>query len=481
MTLLNDPGLFLWLVPVLPALGAAMAVTVPGNDRLTLRGIGMLTLLGVLGIVATLVVDGWDVIAAGGIASSPLPWLPALRLTSTATPALLTMVVVAPLALRAGAPRVKEGMAAYVIAILLQVGVTAMALLLQDLAWAMGAALVSSVPGFALVALFGGPERGTVTWRAAALWVTVDGAALAIVVGGAGPWPPEVVAIALLGPGLVRLAAGPHGLWALPFFEMAPVASASTAAAVSAPMGAVLLWRGAVAADHVGALDSVAVAAAVALGGAAAIGAVLVVVERDLRRIVAHWGGLLGSIVALGVVAAVMDGRAVSDSLLLSCHAGLSTSFLLVVIEAIERRLETRRVNHLAGLATLAPVLAGVLPLAVLLLAGAPGPGTAPTLWSVLAALVASSSVGVAGAACVAAVLVGAVGAAGVMIRVVTPQPRKHAHFIRMSPMQTIRLVTPLGAMLLAALATAPLQTLPQPSSLSSSSSHAAHADGGQP
>jgi len=490
VTLFDDPGLILWLLPVLPVLGAAMALTVPRNDRLTLRAIGMLTLLGTLGTGVALTVDGWELLLAGGIPSQVLPWLPPLRLTATSTPAVLTVLLVAPLALRAGAPRVKEGMAPYVVALLVQVGVTIAALVLEDLAHAIGAALVASVPGFALVALFGAPERGTVTWRAAALWLTVDGAALAVVVGGPGPWPAEVVAIALLGPGLVRLAAGPHGLWALPFFEMAPVASAATASAMSAPLGAVLLWRGAVVADASGALEGIALVAAVVLGAAAAIGAVLVVVERDLRRVAAHWGGLLGSVVALGVMAAVLDGgddrddHAVIGSLLLSCQVGLSTAFLLMVVEAIERRLETRKVTQLAGLATMAPVLAGLLPLAVLLLAGAPGPGTAPTLWSVLAALGTSPTRGMAGAGavCLGAVLVGAVGAAAVMARVVSPQLRKHVKFIRVSNMQAVRLMAPLGAMVLAALATATLRTLPATAPASSASTaSAAAAVGSQP
>lgn len=482
MTLFHDPGLILWLLPVLPVLGAAMALTVPRNDRLTLRGIGMLTLLGALGVGIALTVDGWDLLAADGIPGR-VQWLPPLRLTATTTPALLTVLLVAPLALRAGAPRVREGMAPYVVALLVQVGVTIAALLLEDLTHAIGAALVASVPGFALVALFGGPERGTVTWRAAALWLTVDGAALAVIIGGPGPWSPDLVAVALLGPGLVRLAAGPHGLWALPFFEMAPVASASTASAMSAPLGAVLLWRGAMLADVGGVLDGVALLAAIALGGAAGIGAVLVVVERDLRRVAAHWGGLLGSVVGLGVIAAVINGDAVIDSLLLSCQVGLSTAFLLMVVEAIERRLETRKVTHLAGLATMAPLLAGLLPLAVLLLAGAPGPGTAPSLWTVLGALATSPTRGLAGAGavCLGAVLVGAVGAAAVMARVVSPQHRKHVQFIRVSNMQAVRLMAPLGAMVLAALATASLRTLPAAPGTTAPAAATAKSPGGRP
>jgi len=68
------------------------------------------------------------------------------------------------------------------------------------------------------------------------------------------------------------------------------------------------------------------------------------------------------------------------------------------------------------------------------------------------------------------------------MARVVSPQLRKHVKFIRVSNMQAVRLMAPLGAMVLAALATATLRTLPATAPASSASTaSAAAAVGSQP
>ncbi len=456
------PQLPLWLIPALPVVAAALAVLVPRDDRLTLRAIGMLG-LGAAFAVAVLVVVAADADGAD------VGW--GLRLRAPVVPALLGVLLVGPFSLRAGAPRVREGMAPFVVALVAEVAAVALALVIDDAAGAFAAATVAAVPGFALVALYGGPERGTVTWGAAALWLVVDGAALGLIIdGGRAPLPPELGATILLAPGLVRLAAGPLGLWALPLFEMAPVSAAVNKAAVSAPLGAVLLWRGAGIAEtqHPGVVAAIIPTAAVVLAAAAAIGAALVVVERDLRRVAAHWLGILGSVSALVIVVVtaeaggVVGAAAVGDAVGLVVVSGLAIAFLVMVTEAIERRLETRRVTNLAGLSAAAPMLSVLLPLSVLLIGGAPGPGTAPLLWPALSHLAQSSFGGVGGAAAViaAAILVGIVGAAGVTARVVLPQRRKHLKFIRVSFMQGFRLLAPLTALILASLGAPALSAL---------------------
>jgi NADH:ubiquinone oxidoreductase subunit 4 (subunit M) len=332
---------------------------------------------------------------------------------------------------------------------------------------AFAAALVAAVPGFALVALFGGPERGSVTWRASALWLIVDGLAIAVLVGTV-PFeriglPPELGGLALLGPGLVRLAAGPWGLWALPSSEMAPVAGAVTASAVSFPLGAVLLWRAAGIVGP-GGLTALAPLLAALLGGSVLVGGILVPMERDLRRVAAHWVGLLGSIAALGVIAAVAAGRPAGDAVGLSCVGGLAMALLLMVIEAIERRLETRRVAQLAGLWHAAPLLAALLPLSLMAVAGVPGPGSAPALWPTIAGVLsAAPAFAWAGAAAIIGVLMGWVGSAVVVARVVLPQRRKHGQFIRVSFMQSVRLLVPVVALVALSVGLGPLLRLGGP------------------
>ena len=272
------------------------------------------------------------------------------------------------------------------------------------------------------------------------------------------------VVVLVLGPGLTRLAAGPHGLWALPVLEQTPVAGAASAAAVTGPLGAVLLWRGAsvLAPIHADALRELLPAIAFVLAAAATVAAALVVGERDVRRIVAHWNGLLGSIAALGILAAVVDDTSPGLGLTLAALAGVAAAGLLAMIEAVERRIESRKVHELAGLSTSAPLLAVLLPLLLLLLAGMPGPGPAIALWPQLVALMGSAVpvVGGAGLWCAGTVLLGAVGATSVAGRVVLPSTRKYTLNIRVSFWQGIRLLAPVAALLAAALLAWPLVQL---------------------
>jgi NADH:ubiquinone oxidoreductase subunit 4 (subunit M) len=463
ITLSDLPGFLLVALPLVPLLAATTAAAMPRDDRLALRAVGVGALVVGVGVGIAAVVLGRVALATGGLPGPSLaPALaaaPPIRLTATVVLPVLTVLAVAPLALRAGAPRVREGMAPYVVTCLVQAAFVVGTLLLDDVVDVFAAALVASVPGFALVALFGGPERGTVTWRAAALWLVVDGLALALLLTGTPPafLPGWFVTLALLGPGLVRLAAGPHGLWALPFCEMAPVAGAVTAASMTAPLGAVLLWRAAVVVGP-GGLTDIAPPLVAILAGSVLVGGVLVTMERDLRRIAAHWIGLIGSVVALGVLAAVVEGRAPGAAIGLSCVGGLAVALLLMVVEAIERRLETRKVVQLAGLWSDAPFLAVLLPLSLMAVGGVPGPGSATVLWPTLLGLLDAPRVFAwGGVAAIAGILLGQVGAAVVVARVVLPQRRRHSRLIRVSISQGIRLAIPLLVLMLASIAAGPL------------------------
>ncbi len=458
----------IWALPVLPLLGAAVAVVLPAADRLTLRMVAMVTCLVVVAVLGVCVQVAWPGLVGTGVdAVAAIAALPTLRLSPTVLPAVLATTIVVPVALRAGAPRVQDETMAYVVALLALEASTLLALLLDDVRLATAAASVAAVPCFALVALFGGPERGTVTWRAAALWLVVDGAglaALAVCSNGHHGVADSVVVVAALGPGLVRLAAGVHGLWALPVLEMAPVAAAACTIGASAPLGAVLLWRATrmLGPWSASALADVLPAFAVVLCLAAAVAAALLAGERDLRRLVGHYNGLLGAIVALALLAAGVDGTPVALAMLLSATAGVAGCGVLAVIEAVERRIETRKVHELAGLSSTAPLLAALLPLLLLLLAGLPGPGTATTLWPLLVDLLKSPTAGVGVAAlwCVGAVLLGAVGTTAVAARVALPSTRKYTLNIRVSFWQGVRLVVPLAVLMAMVLAQRPLLAL---------------------
>jgi NADH-quinone oxidoreductase subunit M len=275
--------------------------------------------------------------------------------------------------------------------------------------------------------------------------------------------PVEWLTFLALGPGLVRLAAGPWGLWALPLCEMAPVAGAMSASAVSFPLGAVLLWRAAGVVGPQG-LASIAPVVSALLAGSVLVGGVLVTMERDLRRVAAHWVGVVGSIAALGIVSAVAAGRSAADGVALACLGGLAIGLLLVVVEAIERRLETRKLVQMAGLFRAAPLLAALLPLSMMAVAGVPGPGSAVALWPTLAGILAAApAFAWGGVAAGVGVLMGWVGCAIAVARVVQPKVIKHGQFTRVSFLQSVRLMVPVAVLVLLSALSGPLGRLVTP------------------
>jgi NADH:ubiquinone oxidoreductase subunit 4 (subunit M) len=454
------PDLLIALVVLLPLVGSAFVLVVPADDRLTLRAVGVFT--GLLALVPGLALLG------SKAASLELPFF-SLRFGGVAVPAALVILGVTPMALRAGAPRVSSGLQAYVTAILLAERGALFVVLVDDLVIATAAAMVASVPFFALVALFGGPERGSVTSRAAALWLLLDAAALgALVVVEDGQLTTHrglgvdaVVIVALLGPGLVRLAAGPHGLWALPVVEQSPVAAACLMGGMVAPVGAVLLCRS-VDVVHLAAGGDAALAAlspyvAGVLSVGCAIGGALVVAERDQRRMVAHLLGALGAATALVAICGGPPTEHQPAALAatgLAALTGFTASLCLMLVEAVERRLETRRTTELQGLMQLAPSLAVLLPVSFWCLCGLPGPGIARALWPALGGLMGQGpETGVAAVVCGASLLLAGVGASGLLARVGGTPRKGLRHLVRVSLRQGIRLVLPVAALVAASLA----------------------------
>ena len=434
------PELLVALLVLMPLLGSAFALVIPADDRLTLRAVGVVT--GLLTLI-----PAFALLATPG-ASLPLPFLAgsvSLRFAGVAIPAALAIVGITPMALRAGAPRVARGLQPYVTAILLAESGALFVVLVDDVVTATAAAMVAAVPFFALVALFGGPERGSVTSRAAGLWLLVDAAALGalvIVQGAPAASVHPVVVVALLGPGLVRLAAGPHGLWALPLIEQAPVAAACLMGGLVAPVGAVLLTR-ALAVIDPGSLAVLVPSVAGVLAVACAVGGALVVAERDLRRMVAHLLGALGATTALIAIC----GPRPLDAVGLAALTGFLAALCLMLVEAVERRLETRRTTELVGLLLLAPSLGLLLPLSLLALCGLPGPGLGRALWPPLLGLMGQGAeTGAAAVVCGASLLLASVGASGLLLRVGGVPRKRLRQMVSVSLQQGIRLLLPLAA-----------------------------------
>jgi NADH-quinone oxidoreductase subunit M len=482
ITGLDDAALASWAivgVVALPIAGALFALVMPGVDRLALRYVGMGTSVGTGVLAIVLVVRA----TAAPVSLSPV-MLGGLRLVldGLSAPLLLSLAVATPIALRSGAPRILERTQFYVVTVLFAEGLIAAALVVDSVLLRLAIATVGAVPLFALVALFGGPMRGTTTMRAALIWLIVDIVAVAIVawlaaragveapraslddLAGASaslpaalkPW----VFLGLVAPGLVRLAAGPFSVWLASFLDEAPVSAAVLGCCGAAPLGAHLIVRVALPVCPDG-LDAVLPVFAGIAALSVLLSGVIAIAERDLRRLLAQLLQAAGATAAIALLC--FDERAMTAASLHVVATGASATLALTAVEAVERRFETRDAVDLAGLGHATPLLSSFLILGLLALIGIPALGAGTTLWATAAAV--ARSPGLVGAGLpplaslwlaltlVGGMLLASAGVAGAARRLLQPAPRRaRPMFEVLNFSQAARLFVPAAALLLVGL-----------------------------
>ncbi|HEY4222189.1 MAG TPA: proton-conducting transporter membrane subunit, partial [Myxococcota bacterium] len=403
-----DPWLLL-VAAALPVAGALFVLVMPSADRLALRYVGMGTSIaaGLAGLRSAWVAMGAPI--SLDVAGARL------SLDGLSAPLLLSLAVATPIALRSGAPRIFERTQFYVVTVLFAEGLCAAALVLDAPLLRLSVAVIAAVPFFALVALFGGPQRGTTTLSAAMIWLLVDVAALAVIAwlaaraGVSAPhasvadlalaasklppaWKPWVFMV-LAAPAFTRLAAGPFSVWLASFLDQAPVSAAILAACGAAPLGAQMLVRIAIPSCAEGLLAILpwiagVGALSVALSGIIAIG------ERDLRKLLAQLLQAAGATAATTLCC--LGDEAMAAGVIHVVTTGAAAGLVLAAVEAIERRYETRDAVELAGLGQSTQLLATFLIVGLLCLVGIPALGAGTTLWSAAAAV--ASSPGLPGA-----------------------------------------------------------------------------------
>jgi NADH:ubiquinone oxidoreductase subunit 4 (subunit M) len=442
---LIDPGFALFLTVALPIGGALFCLAMPGVDRLALRHVGV-----AVGIAAGLC--ALVAVRAGRASFSAFDVT--LRIDTLSAPLLLTLAVFGPVALRAGAPRVFERTQFYVVTALFLQGMLAAALLVDAPLLLLGILPLSAVPLFALVALFGGPLRGSTTLKTAVVWILVDIvalAALALVAADAGvdvttaalPDLARAAAarpveeqrwlfLALAAPAFVRLAAGPFSVWLAAFLDEAPVSAAVLACCGAAPVGVHVLARVALPIAPHGAADLIPV---FFFFGVLAflVSGLIAVAERDLRRLCAQLLQIGGASAALALC--TFDAAAVAIGTVHVVATGASAALFLIAVEAAERRFETRDVVELSGLARSVPLVGGLTLLGLCALVGVPATGAGTTLWMCATAFARAPTLPPFSGPLLAAALAGgallaAAGAAAVARRALAPPHRKHRRFL---------------------------------------------------
>lgn len=388
---------------LLPCLGACFVALMPPTDRISLRHLGMGTsiLAGLcsLRIVWLVLETGSSIVFNSATHTFSLFDLP-LLVEGLQLPFLLCIHIVCPMALRAGAPRIGHFTRSYVILILLFQAIAAACLLCRNPLPSLFFAQLLSIPALMLLVFFGGPRKGSTALRVGIFWVTADVicfAALLYLAGGEEittaqaltqkaeqlPYPIQIVlGSALIASGAIRLGLVPFSSWIKDVLEQAPVSLAALIVGVILPLGGFLAFRWAMVIVPEGVEDIFPIWVLVSLVGAA-LGACLAVIERDLRSVVAAHMIFFVHIAFMGLVSRSIAST--TSAVMLLGMMGLTGAFAIFLIDALDRRIQTRDVTELNGLASQCPPLWRLLIFAHAMMTGAPflgiGMVLAPTLF----------------------------------------------------------------------------------------------------
>lgn len=379
-----------WLPVMLlvPLAGALFLLSLPNHDRLTLRHVGVWATSFSVALACWGI---WRQVQGIHGVWRLAPWGVAERSASFSlgpedVPVLLIVSLCGPICLRGGAPRIAERTQGFVALMLLLQSLSLACVVVQEPLYQLLLLTVATMPQLLLLALFGGPFRGSAALRVGLLWVSADLIAIAGLMwllhrAGALPFASAAdvargmamhaseaglpLSLALFLPGLVRLAVFPLGLWLPAFREEAPVAGLAWWAGAMVPLGG--MWLADI--SHAASVATEARAAlAAALGLSAALAGLIASVERDLRRL-ASGGALFHAALAS---AALVAGASPAAVLVYLAAAAISALWALFVTDALERRYYSRDAAELVGLAGRMPGLWWVCVLSLLALLGVP-------------------------------------------------------------------------------------------------------------
>jgi NADH-quinone oxidoreductase subunit M len=382
------------LILVIPCIGACFVGLMPPTDRISLRHLGMgCSILSGLFVLRSV----WRVISTAAALEFHLEEfsfthfdLP-LVVSGMHLPVLLSIHLICPMALRAGAPRIGEQTRSYVILILIFQSFATASLICRDPLPSLFFAQLLSIPALMLLVFFGGPRKGTTALRLGIFWITADAicfASLLYLAGGESLTTTAMLianaealsrngkmalAATLIASGGIRLGLVPFSSWVRDVLEQAPVSLGALVVGIILPLGGVLAFRWALLITPEGVDAIFPIWILVSLAGVS-LGASLSLIERDLRAFVSAVTVFFAHIAFMGLVS--RDPQAVSHAMALLCITGLAGAFVLFLIDALERRIHTRDITELNGLATQSPILWRLFILAQATLIGIPLLGT---------------------------------------------------------------------------------------------------------
>jgi len=296
------------------------------------------------------------------------------------------------------------------------------------------------IPIALLVLGWGGARREAATWRLVGYWGFGTAALIVAVMaayaatGGRSfdmdvllkatltPRVQLAIGVALVIAAATRLPLFPLHGWARDVYSEAPLGVTIVVAGTASRLGAYLLLRALVAADHDAAhLLSPFIAALAAL--TIAYAAVAALRSPDLRWAAARLAMVPGGFTVFGLAA--LTPIAIAGSALSIFTGGLAAALIVAAAWTLTERAQTRSMQLLSGLAPRMPILTWVLVLAALALLGVPLMASFPAEAMIFFGAFQSQPVG--GFAVAAGLALTAVALAAVVHRVLFGQPNHDA------------------------------------------------------
>jgi NADH:ubiquinone oxidoreductase subunit 4 (subunit M) len=359
---------------LLPLVGVLFVVAMPGSDRITLRHVGM----GASIVAGLLLLRAFT----NGLATTTVFAILDVEFSLSASherlAAGVAIAFATPIALRAGAPRAALRAKASTSLVLLSEAALFVALLSTSAIVSLIALSLTALTLMFLVALFGGPHKGTVALKRAVSALAADALALAALVLPVDAMPQSLRAMAIVLPLVVRAGVFPLGSIVSDIIEQSSVTVIALERAAVLPVVATwwVLHHGAALPPVVGQLALSAVLLGVALSVCNAL------IERDLRRFVAD-----AALVADGaplIVLLLVGGAAAPLALAALALMGGATASLAFTIDAMERRFSTRDSVELVGTGDQLPGLFRIFALAMVTALPLPGIGAGALLPALL-------------------------------------------------------------------------------------------------
>jgi len=397
------------LLLTMPLVGAFFASLLPGDDKVTLRHVG----LGASLLTALLALRAAFWVMAQDTGLHDIVFVPGLQvsfpvyLDKGALAPLLCVAAVVPMAMRGGAPRSMRFIKAHVLLILALETLLFAVMVIEHALASFTFLAAATYPLLILHSLFGGQFKGARAYRIAAVLCVADALTLvgigilyvpqstgahAYLSTALGPVAGDAMLFGLLlAASATRIGLVPFTDWLTLFLQEAPTTVKALFVGALMPVSVFFAIRWGVLVMPDAAVASTGWIAAICLG-TAVVALLHAWVETDVQRFWAFSFFASASVVFLAATTGHAHVMALAQAG--AASAGMSAVALCFVIDAVDRRFLTTESKELFGLSTSLPTLWRVLVFAGAAMCAVPLLGFGLVLYPLLFSFVGAVDIG---------------------------------------------------------------------------------------